>query len=53
MAMKMHAFVRSVAPIALAYKPHSDDKQSKLPGFSKFLYFMFAPTLIYRQTYPR
>jgi sterol O-acyltransferase len=23
------------------------------PAFSKFLYFIFAPTLIYRDTYPR
>ncbi|XP_043268457.1 sterol O-acyltransferase 1 [Venturia canescens] len=53
MAMKMHAYVRSVAPVVLSYKPHSDDEQLKLPDFSTFLYFHFAPTLIYRETYPR
>ncbi|KAJ3656130.1 hypothetical protein Zmor_015228 [Zophobas morio] len=40
--MKVHAFVRS--------------KISNEPSglsFSKYLYFLFAPTLIYRDTYPR
>ena len=40
--MKVHAFVRSKA-------------SEELPrlSFSKYLYFLFAPTLIYRDAYPR
>ena len=40
--MKVHAFVRSKI-------------SSEPPGlsFSKYLYFLFAPTLIYRDMYPR
>ncbi|PNF16494.1 Sterol O-acyltransferase 1 [Cryptotermes secundus] len=54
--MKTYAFVRSNVPRALAYKPHqSGDSQevTPCPGFSKFLYFLFAPTLIYKDNYPR
>ncbi|KAE8737120.1 hypothetical protein FOCC_FOCC017421 [Frankliniella occidentalis] len=43
--MKSHAFVRSNAPRALA--------EGVVPGFNQFLYFMFAPTLVYCDTYPR
>ncbi|KAG1705776.1 Sterol O-acyltransferase 1 [Nymphon striatum] len=56
--MKVHAFVRENIPRALKYKPHQDADLSKkdespCPEFSKFLYFLFVPTLIYRDTYPR
>ena len=32
-----------------------DDAEQHLacPDFSKYLYFLFAPTLVYRDTYPR
>lgn len=43
--MKSHAFVRSNAPRAL--------RDGTTPGFSHWLYFMFAPTLIYCDSYPR
>lgn len=63
--MKTHAFVRSNVPVALAYfKRHregqerianvtDDEDQAPCPDFSKYLYFMFAPTLVYRNQYPR
>ncbi|GAB6030526.1 hypothetical protein CHUAL_007391 [Chamberlinius hualienensis] len=55
--MKSHAFVRSNAPRAMKYiPPKKDDPESEdiaCPDFSKFLYFLFAPTLIYRDEYPR
>ncbi|XP_046846025.1 sterol O-acyltransferase 1-like isoform X2 [Xenia sp. Carnegie-2017] len=68
--MKLHAFVREVAPRVLASsssdKKNSDNEQSEdednedackedrnIPGFSQFLYFLFAPTLIYRDSYPQ
>ena len=51
--MKSHAFVRSVAPRFISYKPHSEVPQPSGPGFSQYLYFLFAPTLVYRDKYPR
>lgn len=53
MLMKVYAFVRSVAPRFLTYKSHSDMETIKPPNFSKFLYFFFAPTLVYQDSYPR
>lgn len=53
MVMKTYAFVRSVAPRFLAFKSHSDMDPVKPPDFSKFLYFFFAPTLVYQDSYPR
>ncbi|KAK3920460.1 Sterol O-acyltransferase 1 [Frankliniella fusca] len=43
--MKSHAFVRSNVPRAL--------RDGTVPGFNQFLYFMFAPTLVYCDSYPR
>lgn len=51
--MKTHAFVRSNAPAALAYKPKSDEDKDVCPSFGHFLYFLFVPTLVYRHSYPR
>ncbi|XP_058809626.1 sterol O-acyltransferase 1 [Phymastichus coffea] len=54
MLMKTHAFVRSNVPRVLAYKPKDENSEASFyPQFSKFLYFMFAPTFIYRDEYPR
>jgi sterol O-acyltransferase len=50
--MKQHAFVRTNVPRVTSYKPHSD-KTLSLPNFQKFIYFIFAPTFIYRDEYPR
>ncbi|XP_066995811.2 sterol O-acyltransferase 1 [Anabrus simplex] len=51
--MKIHAFVRSNIPRALQYKPHTDVDSAPCPEFEKFLYFLFAPTLVYQDSYPR
>ncbi|XP_065087172.1 sterol O-acyltransferase 1-like [Ochlerotatus camptorhynchus] len=56
--MKVHAFVRSNIPRALASsgKTSTEDKPPHaviVPSFGKFLYFLFAPTLVYRDEYPR
>ncbi|XP_059470390.1 sterol O-acyltransferase 1 isoform X2 [Neocloeon triangulifer] len=55
--MKSYAFVRSNTPKVLAYKPKdsNNDKEadSPCPGFSQFLYYIFVPTLVYRDSYPR
>lgn len=53
LVMKTHAFVRSVAPRFLSYKPHTDTSEPRLPDFSQYLYFLFVPTLIYQDRYPR
>ncbi|GAB1860880.1 Sterol O-acyltransferase 2 [Camponotus japonicus] len=51
--MKNHAFVRSVTSRFLSYKPHNDVSPPNVPRFSHYLYFLFAPTIIYRDEYPR
>ncbi|XP_061681792.1 sterol O-acyltransferase 1 [Syngnathoides biaculeatus] len=49
--MKAHSFVRENVPRVLAC---AKDKSSPVvPHFSQYLYFLFAPTLIYRDKYPR
>lgn len=53
--MKAHAFVRENIPKAIAYDKSKWKVGDDLPcpDFSKYLYFLFAPTLIYRDSYPR
>ena len=62
--MKTHAFVRSNVPISIAFCNRRESKEhlsetgtnvedSPCPHFSKYLYFLFAPTLVYRNNYPR
>ncbi|XP_044733743.1 sterol O-acyltransferase 1-like [Chrysoperla carnea] len=55
--MKCHAFVRSCIPGVLNYndlvKHQAGIQHSILPDFSKYLYFLFAPALIYQDNYPR
>lgn len=54
--MKTHAFVRTNLPRILGLNTNSvsgDTKSDQFPEFSKFVYFLFAPTLVYRDTYPR
>ncbi|KAI0240730.1 Sterol O-acyltransferase 1 [Lamellibrachia satsuma] len=54
--MKSHAFVRENIPQALRHrKSDGEDEEEKplCPDFSKYLYFLFAPTLVYRNDYPR
>nr|CAD7203961.1 unnamed protein product [Timema douglasi] len=53
--MKSYAFVRSNVPKTMAFKSHTDSKEegAPCPEFSCFLYYLFAPTLVYRDNYPR
>ncbi|XP_039312308.1 sterol O-acyltransferase 1 isoform X2 [Solenopsis invicta] len=53
MVMKSWAFVRSAAPRYLSYEPNSETSRPSGPKFSQYLYFLFAPTLLYRDEYPR
>uniref|UniRef100_A0A3Q4H6C9 O-acyltransferase n=1 Tax=Neolamprologus brichardi TaxID=32507 RepID=A0A3Q4H6C9_NEOBR len=45
--MKAHSFVRENVPRVLAWC-----KEKNVPQVSQYLYFLFAPTLIYRDKYP-
>ncbi|KAF8795743.1 Sterol O-acyltransferase 1 like protein [Argiope bruennichi] len=56
--MKTYAFVRENITRALQYKPHQDgDKEdtdsTPCPEVEKLIYFLFVPTLVYRDNYPR
>lgn len=54
--MKNHAFIRSNVPVIL-FGEKVIDKEGKLlelvPSFGTYVYFLFAPTLVYRNVYPR
>lgn len=43
--MKIHSFLRRSVPLKLAGK--------EVGSFNHYLYFLFAPTLLYRVTYPK
>nr|QFF91480.1 sterol O-acyltransferase 1 isoform 2 [Potamotrygon motoro] len=50
--MKAHSFVReNYSRVAVNREKNSGIQQ--VPQFSHYLYFLFAPTLIYRDNYPR
>ncbi|KAK4880569.1 hypothetical protein RN001_008715 [Aquatica leii] len=49
--MKVHSFVRSNVPKVLRHKPNKD--KQLYPKFYNYLYFLFAPTAIYQDVYPR
>ncbi|XP_017090461.2 sterol O-acyltransferase 1 [Drosophila bipectinata] len=57
--MKMHAFVRYNAGRVVAGKAKTEDKEEEaagppfIPPLHCYTYFLFAPTLIYRDAYPR
>ncbi|XP_030373494.1 sterol O-acyltransferase 1 [Scaptodrosophila lebanonensis] len=54
--MKMHAFVRYNAERVIVGKLKTDGKsvgRPFLPSLGCYVYFLFAPTLIYRDNYPR
>ncbi|XP_043938137.1 sterol O-acyltransferase 2 [Protopterus annectens] len=50
--MKSYAFLRENVPkiIHIKQKP---GEEIKIPQFSSYLYFLFCPVLIYRDSYPR
>lgn len=50
--MKQHAFVREGIKKVVSYKPHSE-AEYRPSKYSQFLYFLFAPTIVYRDEYPR
>lgn len=50
--MKSHAFIRENTARVM-YRKKDDDDSDACPDFSKYLYFLFSPTLVYRDNYPR
>ncbi|VDN07962.1 unnamed protein product [Thelazia callipaeda] len=67
-AMKVHSFVREIYPLVIALKAQVDknaynkeeaeyatneNSSKKFPTLSQYVYFLFCPSLVYRQSYPR
>uniref|UniRef100_A0A8C6TBN4 O-acyltransferase n=1 Tax=Neogobius melanostomus TaxID=47308 RepID=A0A8C6TBN4_9GOBI len=50
--MKTYSFIRESVPMIVNSSPEKGEKP-KIPTFSSYLYFLFCPTLIYRESYPR
>ncbi|XP_015212090.1 sterol O-acyltransferase 1 isoform X2 [Lepisosteus oculatus] len=50
--MKAHSFIRENVPRVLSSTREKNNSMST-PQVSQYLYFLFAPTLIYRDSYPR
>ncbi|XP_061793749.1 sterol O-acyltransferase 2 isoform X1 [Nerophis lumbriciformis] len=50
--MKSYSFVRESAPVIMKAAPKEGDNV-RFPTLSSYLYFLFCPTLIYRESYPR
>ncbi|XP_056656599.1 sterol O-acyltransferase 2 [Monodelphis domestica] len=48
--MKSYSFLREATPAIVHAKR---DEGAQAPSFSSYLYFLFCPTLIYRESYPR
>ncbi|KAK3743073.1 hypothetical protein RRG08_063938 [Elysia crispata] len=51
--MKSHAFIRENTAKVMYRKKNDADDSETCPDFSKYLYFLFSPTLVYRDNYPR
>uniref|UniRef100_H3DDH3 O-acyltransferase n=1 Tax=Tetraodon nigroviridis TaxID=99883 RepID=H3DDH3_TETNG len=51
--MKAHSFVRENVPRVLTWAKEKTSPSPVVPQVSQYLYFLFAPTLIYRDKYPR
>ncbi|KAF7208084.1 sterol O-acyltransferase 2 isoform X1 [Nothobranchius furzeri] len=50
--MKTYSFIRETAPVIIKNTPKKGENL-RFPTFSSYLYFLFCPTLIYRESYPR
>uniref|UniRef100_A0A3Q3EGA9 O-acyltransferase n=1 Tax=Labrus bergylta TaxID=56723 RepID=A0A3Q3EGA9_9LABR len=51
--MKTHSFVRENVPRVQSWAKDKTSPSPVVPQLSQYLYFLFAPTLIYRDQYPR
>uniref|UniRef100_A0A8C4F4T3 O-acyltransferase n=1 Tax=Dicentrarchus labrax TaxID=13489 RepID=A0A8C4F4T3_DICLA len=50
--MKSYSFMRETAPVVMKNTP-KEGESPRFPTLSSYLYFLFCPTLIYRESYPR
>ncbi|XP_075997252.1 sterol O-acyltransferase 2 isoform X3 [Genypterus blacodes] len=50
--MKSYSFMRETAPVIMRNTP-KEGETPRFPTMSSYLYFLFCPTLIYRESYPR
>uniref|UniRef100_A0A665TNC5 Sterol O-acyltransferase 2 n=1 Tax=Echeneis naucrates TaxID=173247 RepID=A0A665TNC5_ECHNA len=50
--MKSYSFMRETAPVVMRNAPKKGESP-RFPTLSSYLYFLFCPTLIYRESYPR
>uniref|UniRef100_A0A3B5BBC1 Sterol O-acyltransferase 2 n=1 Tax=Stegastes partitus TaxID=144197 RepID=A0A3B5BBC1_9TELE len=50
--MKTYSFIRETTPVIMKNTP-KEGESPRFPTFSSYLYFLFCPTLIYRESYPR
>ncbi|XP_035517644.1 sterol O-acyltransferase 2 [Morone saxatilis] len=50
--MKSYSFMRETAPVLMKNTP-KEGESPRFPTLSSYLYFLFCPTLIYRESYPR
>ncbi|XP_040890536.1 sterol O-acyltransferase 2 isoform X2 [Toxotes jaculatrix] len=50
--MKSYSFIRETVPVIMKDTP-KEGESPRFPSFSSYLYFLFCPTLIYRESYPR
>ncbi|XP_031709688.1 sterol O-acyltransferase 2 isoform X1 [Anarrhichthys ocellatus] len=50
--MKSYSFMRETAPVIMKNTP-KEGESPRSPTLSSYLYFLFCPTLIYRESYPR
>ncbi|XP_037623100.1 sterol O-acyltransferase 2 [Sebastes umbrosus] len=50
--MKSYSFMRETAPVIMKNTP-KEGESPRFPTLSSYLYFLFCPTLIYRESYPR
>nr|XP_019936045.1 PREDICTED: sterol O-acyltransferase 1 [Paralichthys olivaceus] len=51
--MKVHSFIRENVPRVLAWTRDKTTPSPVVPQVFQYIYFLFAPTLIYRDKYPR
>ncbi|KAH0618260.1 hypothetical protein JD844_017291 [Phrynosoma platyrhinos] len=52
LVMKAHSYIRENVPRIVSCPPQKSNSL-QVPQVSQYLYFLFAPTLIYRDHYPR
>ncbi|KAK1901646.1 Sterol O-acyltransferase 2 [Dissostichus eleginoides] len=50
--MKSYSFIRETGPVIMRNTP-KEGESPRFPSLSSYLYFLFCPTLIYRESYPR